>query len=162
MEYSFGSDEYIQYVLNRYAKNLIKIAFTYLKNVSDAEDVVQEVFISLMKRRNGFESEEYEKAWLIRVTINHSKNHLKSAWNRYRAPFEEDIMYLPAEENEILTAVLELPPKYRSVIHLFYYEDYSIAEIARILKKSQGTVGTWLSRGRKLLKEKLDGGFEYE
>lgn len=162
MEYSFGSDEYIQYVLNRYAKNLIRIAFTYLKNMSDAEDVVQEVFISLMKRRDGFESEEYEKAWLIRVTVNHSKNRLKSAWNRFRAPLEEDITYLQEEESEILTAVLELPSKYRTVIHLFYYEGYSIADIAKILKKSQGTVGTWLSRGRKLLKEKLDGGFEYE
>jgi RNA polymerase sigma-70 factor (ECF subfamily) len=160
LNYSFGTDDYIQYVLDKYSKSLFKIAFTYLKNRADAEDIVQEVYISLMGRGSGFDSEEHEKAWLIRVTINMSKNRLKSAWNRFHVPLEEEISYLPEEESDVLAIVLNLPAKYRTVIHLFYYENYSIIEIGNILRKSPGTIGTWLSRGRKLLKTKIDGGFE--
>ncbi len=160
MNYSFGTDEYIHDILDKYSKTLIKIAFTYMKNLADAEDIVQEVYISLMRRGSGFDSEEHEKAWLIRVTINHCKNRLKSAWYRKSVPLDEEISYLPEEESEVLSAVLSLPAKYRSVIHLYYYENYSMQEISEILRKSAGTVGTWLSRGRKLLKAKLDGGLE--
>lgn len=160
MNYSFGTDEYIHNILDKYSKTLIKIAFTYMKNLADAEDIVQEVYISLMRRGSGFDSEEHEKAWLIRVTINHCKNRLKSAWYRKSVPLDEEISYLPEEESEVLSAVLSLPAKYRSVIHLYYYENYSMQEISEILRKSAGTVGTWLSRGRKLLKAKLDGGLE--
>jgi RNA polymerase sigma factor (sigma-70 family) len=160
MEYSFGTDEYIQYVLNKYSKALIRLAFTYSKNLADAEDIVQDVFVSLIKRGSGFDNEEHEKAWLIRVTINKSKNVLKSTWNRTKAPLEEDISYLPQEESEILTVVLNLPAKYRTVIHLFYYENYAMNEIAGMLGKKPATIGTWLSRGRKLLKANLEGGFD--
>ncbi len=162
MKYSFGTDEYIHYILEKYSKSLIKIAFTYMKNIADAEDIVQEVYISLMRRGKDFDSEEHEKAWLIRVTINQCKNRLKSAWYRKSVPLDEDISYLPEEESEVLAAVFELPVKYRSVIHLFYYENYSMQEISKLLRKSPGTIGTWLSRGRKLLKNKLDGGFDHE
>jgi len=160
MNYSFGTDEYIYFILDKYSKTLIKIAFSYMKNTADAEDIVQEVYISLMRRGNGFESDEHEKAWLIRVTINKCKNRLKSAWYHKSVPLDEEISYLPEEESEVLSEVLSLPAKYRSVIHLFYYENYSIQEISEILRKSTGTIGTWLSRGRKLLKTKLEGGFE--
>ncbi len=162
MDYSFGTDEYIQHVLDKYSRMLIKLAFTYVKNIADSEDIIQDVFVSLMKRGNGFESEEHEKAWLIRVTINKCKNHLKSSWNRLKVPLEEDITYLPKEQSEVLALVLDLPKKYRTVIHLFYYENYSMNEIAKMLSKKPATIGTWLSRGRNLLKIKLIGGFEYE
>lgn len=162
MNYSFGTDEYILSVLNKYSVMLIKIAFTYLKNTADAEDAVQEAYLSLMKRGRGFDSEEYEKAWMIRVTINKCKNHLRSAWHRLQVPLNEDISYLPEEENEVLSEVLALPEKYRTVLHLYYYENYSIAEIAGVLRRSPATVGTWLSRGRKLLKTRLNGGFDNE
>jgi len=162
MDYSFGTNEYIQHVLEKYSTMLIKLAFTYVKNIADAEDITQDVFVSLMKKGSNFESEEHEKAWLLRVTINRCKNHLKSSWNKLKVPLEEDISYLPVEEIEVLILVLDLPPKYRSVIHLYYYENYSINEIAKLLTKSPATVGTWLSRGRNLLKTKLIGGFEYE
>lgn len=162
MDYSFGTDEYIQHVLDKYSRMLIKLAFTYVKNIADSEDIIQDVFVSLMKRGNGFESEEHEKAWLIRVTINKCKNHLKSSWNRLKVPLEEDISYLPKEQSEVLALVLDLPKKYRTVIHLFYYENYSMNEIAKMLSKKPATIGTWLSRGRNLLKIKLIGGFEYE
>ena len=168
MKYSFGTDEYINDILNKYAAALIKIAFTYLKSIPDAEDIVQEVYLSLMKRGQGFETDEHEKAWLIRVTINKCKNHLRSAWIRHQAVLEDELSdqsmdsLVTQEENEVLTEVLGLPMKYRTVIHLYYYENYSIEEIAGILKRSTGTIGTWLSRGRKQLKARLNGGFEYE
>jgi len=162
LDYSFGTNEYIQQVLDKYSTILIKLAFTYLKNIADAEDVTQDVFVSLMKREKGFDNEEHEKAWLLRVTINKCKNHLKSAWNRLNVPLEEDISYLSEEQSEVLHIVSDLPEKYRTVIHLFYYEEYSINEIAKILARRPATIGTWLARGRNLLKIKLVGGFEYE
>lgn len=162
MNYSFGTDEYIHYILDKYSTMLIKLAFTYVKNIVDAEDITQDVLVSLMKRSKGFDSEEHEKAWLLRVTINKCKNHLKSSWNRLKVPLEEDISYLPKEQVEVLSIVLDLPVKYRTVIHLFYYEDYSINEIAKMMMRRPATIGTWLSRGRNLLKQKLEGGFEYE
>lgn len=162
MDYSFGTDEYIMHVLDKYSRMLIKLAFTYVKNTADAEDITQDVFVSLIKKESGFENEEHEKAWLIRVTINNCKNHLKSSWNKLKVPLEEDISYLPKEDSDVLGMVLNLPTKYRTVIHLYYYEDYSINEIAAILRKNPATIGTWLARGRNLLKSKLIGGFEYE
>lgn len=160
MVYSFGTNEYIQYVLEKYSKMLIKLAFTYVKNMPDAEDITQDVFVSLMKRGYGFESEEHEKAWLLRVTINNCKNYLKSSWKKLNVPLDEDISYLPKEDSEVLNLVLNLPDKYRAVIHLHYYENYSINEIAKLLRRKPATIGTWLDRGRKLLKSNLIGGFE--
>jgi RNA polymerase sigma factor (sigma-70 family) len=162
MDYSFGTDEYIQRVLDKYSTMLIKLAFTYVKNMADAEDITQDVYVSLIKKGCSFESEEHEKAWLLRVTINKCKNHLKSSWNRLKLPLEEDMGYLPKEESDVLIEVLNLPQKYRSVIHLYYYQNYSINEIGKLLKRSPATVGTWLSRGRNLLKTNLKGGFDYE
>lgn len=162
MKYSFGTNEYIQDVLNKYSDMLIKLAFTYVKNLADAEDITQEVFISLMKNGNNIQNDEHLKAWLIRVTINKCKNHLKSSWIKWSVPLPEDLSYLPKEDSEVLLQLLELPVKYRSVIHLFYYENYSINEIAQLLDKKPATIGTWLSRGRGQLKEKLIGGFDNE
>lgn len=160
--YSFGTDEYIQNILNKYSTTLIRLSFSYVKSLADAEDITQEVFISLMKRGHGFENEEHEKAWLIRVTINKSKNHLKSSWIKLNVPIPEDLGYLPEEESEVLLHLLDLPTKYRSVLHLYYYENYNMNEIAKLLGKKPATIGTWLSRGRNLLKEKLIGGFDNE
>ncbi|MDF2586741.1 MAG: polymerase, sigma-24 subunit, subfamily [Anaerocolumna sp.] len=162
MNSSFGTNEYIQYVVDKYSNMIIKLAFTYVKNISDSEDIAQEVFLSLLKRDINFDNKEHEKAWLIRVTINKCKNQLRSSWNRLKVPLDEELSYIPKEDSEVLTSILGLPKKYRTVIHLYYYEDYSINEIAKLLNKKPATVGTWLSRGRNLLKTKLIGGFEYE
>jgi RNA polymerase sigma-70 factor (ECF subfamily) len=162
MDDSFGTDEYIQYVLENYSTMLLRLAFSYMKNTADAEDICQDVFVSLIRKGSGFESQEHEKAWLLRVTINKCKNRLKTAWYKRNVPLEEDISYLPEEYSEVLSMVLGLPQKYRTVIHLYYYENYSIKEIAGLLGKKQSTVGTMLSRGRTILKNKLVGGFEYE
>lgn len=154
-------NEFIQTVVIKHTNTVVKAAFSYLKNIADAEDITQEVFLTLMQKQPKFENEEHLKAWLIRVAINKCKNHLKSGWFKSNNPIAEDIPYLPPEQNEILSAVLSLDIKYRLPIHLYYYEGYSIKEIAEILRVPIATIGTRLSRGRNILKNKI-GGFENE
>jgi len=158
---SFELNESVRRALGLYSQSLIKIAFAYLKNTADAEEVAQDVFLAYLLKRPVFENGEHEKAWLIRTTINKSKNRLKAGWFRSRNPVPEDLSYLPKEESDVLQAVLSLDKKYRIPIHLHYYEGYSIQEIAAILEAKPATVGTWLARGRALLKEKI-GGMEDE
>lgn len=157
--YSFVDDEYIERVIDSYGKSMLTAAYALLKNTSDAEDAVQEAFIILMQKHPSFKDSEHEKAWLLRVTINISKNMIKSS-RRNNLPIEEDIPYSQKDENEILSCVSALPERYRTIIHLYYYEGYSIKEIASILKLPPATVGTRLSRGRNILKTMLKGDFE--
>ncbi|WP_369688964.1 RNA polymerase sigma factor [Bacillus sp. FJAT-26390] len=159
--HSFELNESVRQALDLYSQSMIKIAFAYLKNIADAEEVAQEVFLTYLQKRPVFNSSEHEKAWLIRTTINKSKNMLKTGWFKSRNPVPEDLSYLPKEESEVLQAVLALDKKYRIPIHLHYYEGYSIQEIADILQSKPATVGTWLARGRLILKEKI-GGLEDE
>lgn len=158
---SFELNESVRRALDLYSQSLIKVAFAYLKSIADAEEVTQEVFLAYLQKRPVFENGEHEKAWLIRTTINKSKNMLKTGWFKSRNPVPEDLSYLPKEENEVLQAVLSLDKKYRIPIHLHYYEGYSIQEIAVIMQSKPATVGTWLARGRFILKEKI-GGLEDE
>ncbi|QHT59378.1 sigma-70 family RNA polymerase sigma factor [Paenibacillus lycopersici] len=150
-------NESVRKALELYAQSLIKIAFAYLKNTADAEEVAQDVFLAYLQKRPVFANREHEKAWLIRTTINKSKNMLKTGWFRSRNPVPEDLSYLPKEESDVLQAVLALDKKYRIPIHLHYYEGYSIQEIAAILQAKPATVGTWLARGRMILKEQMGG-----
>lgn len=161
MNNSFELNEKIQKSVLKYSDSIIRVAFTYVKNIADAEDIAQDTFLAYLNKNPVFESDEHEKAWLIRVTINKCKNLLKTSWFKKSRPLLEDLSYLPKEESDILYLVLELDKKYRLPIHLYYYEGYSINEIAEILGAKPSTVGTWLDRGRKVLKEKL-GGFSYE
>ncbi|REE78699.1 RNA polymerase sigma-70 factor (ECF subfamily) [Paenibacillus taihuensis] len=154
---SYELNESVRRALDKYSQSMIKVAFAYLKNTADAEEVAQDVFLAYLQKRPVFQSSEHEKAWLIRTTINKSKNMLKTGWFRSRNPVPEDLSYLPREESEVLQAVLSLDKKYRIPIHLHYYEGYSIQEIAVILQAKPATVGTWLARGRQLLKEKIGG-----
>ncbi len=161
--YSLTGNEYIKYILDTYSKMIVRLAFTYTKSLCDAEDIAQDVFVSLIEKNKTFENSEHEKAWLIRVTVNKSKNFVKSSWVKKTVPIDEAMTKTTEEKSDdILEEVLKMPEKYRTVIHLFYYEGYSINEIAEILGKSTGTIGTWLSRGRKILKERLEGGFTDE
>lgn len=145
----------VQKAVEKYSRTVLKIAFTYTKNVPDAEDIAQDVFLALFREKKDFRSEEHLKAWLIRVAVNKSKNHVKSSWFVKRKEMPEDLSYLPKEYNDILQAVLSLDEKYRLPIHLFYYEGYSIREISQILKMPSATVGTRLKRGREQLKDLL-------
>lgn len=152
---------FIQSAVKDYSRTIAKTAFSYLKNISDAEDITQEVFLALMQVKIEFENEDHLKAWLIRVAINKSKNLLKSSWFKKTDRIEDDISYLAPEENQLLSVLFKLDVKYRIPLHLYYYEGYSIKEIGEILKLPIGTVGTRLSRGRKLLKDVI-GGFDDE
>lgn len=158
------SQDYVRYVLDTYSQTLIKLSYTYVRNVCDAEDIAQDVFVALLKRGKPFESPEHEKAWLLRTVINKSKNHLRSSWIKRTVSLDDnddsETDTRADEKTQVMEAVLSLPEKYRTVIHLFYYNGYSINEIAGIVGKKPATVGTLLARGRDLLKKMMIGGFD--
>ncbi len=150
---SFGTDEYINRIVKTYSNSLLKTAFAILKSTADAEDAVQDVFLKLIRRKPVFNDREHEKAWLLRVTINTSKNMLKSS-SRNNVPINDETPYSD-ENSELLAVVMSLPERYRTVVHLYYYEGYSIKETAAILRLPAATVGTRLARARKLLKGEI-------
>ena len=152
MELKASRNERIRHLVDGYSRSLHRLAFTYLKNTQDAEDVAQEVFLKYLKSAPEFQNVEHEKAWLIRVTINRCKNLLKSRWWRSRRPLPDDLSYLMEEESGLIQWVMALDEKYRLPIHLHYYEGYAIKEIARILGEKPATIGTRLARGRELLR----------
>ena len=145
----------IERVVNEYATMLLRVAYSQLNNRAEAEDTVKEVLLKYMEKAPIFQSEEHEKAWLLRVTVNHCKNHLASAWFRKRADLDEGIPALDNEELEVVSAVAALPAKYRAVVHLYYFEGYSTKEIAEILHSRPNTVSSRLSRARALLAKAL-------
>lgn len=142
----------------QYGDRVFSAAFSVCQNRADADDVVQNTFLKYHTMDLDFESETHIKAWLLRVAMNQAKDLLKSFWRKNKVAWEEYMNELPFEEPEdsrLFEAVMRLPSKYRVVIHLFYYEDYAVAEIAEILKCREGTVKSQLNRGRKLLKTML-------
>ena len=149
-------DIYIQEVVDRYSDMLVRITFIHMKNRNDAEDVAQEIFLKLIEKPRIFESREHEKAWLIRTAVNLCKDRLKSSWFRKRVELTDDYSCTTPEKNQVLSSVMELPVKYRSIVLLFYYEGYSIPEISKILHLKESTVGSQLYRARNMLKIKLE------
>ena len=149
-------------IVEQYADMVLQIAYQNLKNRADAEEITQEVFLRLITSAPVFAGEEHQKAWLIRVTINLCKNHLKTVWNRRTTTLDETCFPMEEDQRELLCAVCELPAKFRNVIYLQVYQGYSVAEIAQILGRSKNTVGSWLYRGRAKLKQQLKGGCEDE
>lgn len=132
----------------------------HLKNHADTEDIFQTVFLKYALHTEPFTDAEHEKAWLIRITINACKDLLKSFFRSRTVSLDEVLEQpaeLPPDHREVLEAVLSLPQKYRDVIYLHYYEDYSAPEIGRILKKNVNTVYTLLGRARQQLREALGG-----
>ena len=154
-----SKEEYIKYMVDKYADMVYRLAISRTRNKEDGEDVFQEVFLKLSKKLPQFENENHEKAWLIRVTINCSKNLLESAWNKKTVPLEYEISFSQEEISDVYFEVLKLPQKYRTVIHLFYYERLSLEEISKILNQNINTTKTQLSRAREKLKNNLKGGF---
>lgn len=157
---SFGTDEYIGRIVTQYSDTLLRIAMTRLSSPADAEDAVQEVFLRLLTAKPHFRDGEHEKAWLIRATI-HRAVDIRRSRERQNLPLEEaEAVAAPEGRNsELLSAIQALPEKYSSVIHLYYYEGYSIHEIAKTLGLPSPTVGTRLSRGRERLKKLLKEDF---
>ncbi len=146
--------------IERYSDTVQRLCIVYLKNHADTEDVFQTVFFKYYLSSAVFESDEHEKAWIIRVTINACKDWLKSFF-RSRTVSLDEIIELPSEapqgSNDVLEAVLSLPVKYRNVVYLHYYEGYTAPQISNILHKNVNTVYTLLTRSKELLREKLGG-----
>ena len=149
-------------IIDEYADMVYRIALTRCRCIENAEDVFQEVFMRFSIKSPKFESKEHEKAWLIRVTINLTKNVRESAWNRKVVRLDESMVFNTKEENDVYSTVCELPQNYRTVIYLLYYEGYKVKENSNILNKNEGTIKTWLFRAREILREKLEGGFDDE
>lgn len=152
--------------LSLYKDMVYRIAFTYLRNKADAEDISQDTFLKLYLREEEFKDAESEKAWLIRVTLNACCNLKKSFWQGRRDDMPENMPSsetFTTEESRLYHAVFDLPDKYRVVILLYYYEEYSVKEISSITGTNPSTVQTRLDRGRKRLKKQLEkqGGFYY-
>ena len=136
----------------KYNNTVYSVIFNYVQNTEDTADLLQEVFIKLFATEDDFQSDEHMKAWLIRVSINLCKNHLRSVKIRKIVPLEEDIPFFDQrEDNDLLKVVFTLPEKYRIPIHLFYYESYRIKEIGNILDMPEATVKIRLKRAREKL-----------
>lgn len=148
-----------------YMDNVFAVAFNYFRDPSDADDIVQEVLLKLLKSDVEFESDEHIRNWLLKVAVNQCRKVSVSSWFRKNMPLQEyaeSLRYDDPEESALFFAVMGLPKKYRVVIHLFYYEDYSTAEIAKMLGMNESTVRTRLRRARLKLKEVLKDGWEDE
>ena len=141
-----------------------RLAVLNTRNRYEAEDVFQEVFLKLFRHKEGICNEEHLKAWLIRVTVNQCKSLAVTVWNKRRVSMESvaeqgEEMQADEGESEVYEAVKKLPPKYREVIHLFYYEELQIREIAAVLERNEATIKTQLARGRQMLEKMLKGAF---
>lgn len=149
-------------LLNQYGNAILRLAYSYLHNQADAEDMVQDTLMKYLQTAPKLDSPEHEKAWLLRVAANLSKNRI--AYNQVRQADELDER-LAAEGREDLSFVWEavktLPEQYRAAIHLYYYEGYPTAEIARILQRKESSVRSDLRRGREKLKGILKEAYDF-
>lgn len=150
---SLRTDDCPQSVIEYYSSMVYRLAFARTGTKHDADDVFQEVFLRYIKRNPCFEQEEHRKAWFLRVTINCCNNFWGSLWRKKTGELTADIEFETRENLELYTELQKLPPKYRELIHLFYYEDMSLEEISLLLGRKNSTVRTQLTRARAMLKE---------
>ena len=148
----------IQQIFERQHRRVYRIAMMMLQNSADAEDAVQNVFLKFVEKGQEFNDEEHENAWFITVTKNYCKDQLKSSWKK-----QVDFVEIPEtasteEEAEdiLLPYIMNLKEKYREVLYLYYYEEYSVKEMARILGRGESTLQTQLSAARGKLKKILE------
>lgn len=137
--------------VERYADMVFRLALSYLKNRADAEDVMQETLLKLyaQSRKVPFASEEHQRFWVVRVAVNECKKLLRSPWRRRTGSLEEleqEAAFDTPVQSELFRQVMALPPKYRAAIYLYYYENYSVREVADALGANPSTVQTWLMR----------------
>jgi len=166
----YAGEKEVLETYQKYKDTVYKLAYSYCKNKSQAEDAFQEVFYKFMVHHPRFKTFEHEKAWFIRTTINVCKDLLKVKWNHSVVRLEDwdGEKAVPTEScnafDELREAVLALPEKYRMPIHLYYYEGYSVREIAQMLHRSERAIQTQLQRGREKIKQSMErrGGYEIE
>lgn len=154
-----NDDEFTRIAL-KYSDSIFRIAFNYSRSRADSDDIVQNVLLKYYKCDKEFESEEHIRNWLLRVAVNESKKLLISPFKKKIIPLDEvgeELIFEHKEESDLYYAVMELPPKYRITVYMYYYEDYSVEEIADILKVNSSTIRTCLMRAREKLKSKLLG-----
>ncbi len=148
-------------LIKKYEKTVYRLAWSFMKNRQDTDDIYQEVFLRYFRKKPEFESEEHERAWFIRTTINCCKSYFLSGWFRRTMALDDRTAgtqesYEMEERSDVYYAVMALPVKYRTVIHLFYYEGYTVREIAELTGEKVTTITTRLNRGREQLRDVLD------
>ncbi len=154
------SEQEVNRAIERYSDTVQRLCLVYLKNHADTEDVFQNVFFKYYLSSVVFKSDEHEKAWIIRVTVNACKDWLKNFFRSRTVPLNEvaELASNVSQENkDVLEAVLSLPAKYRDVVYLHYYENYTAPQISQILHKNVNTIYTLLTRSKELLREKMGG-----
>ena len=151
------SADWMDRLVRQHGDRLLRTAAAMMGSKEEAEDVVQDAFLTLLKKDPAFQSPEHETAWLIRVTVNLCKSRLRSHWWKTRVPLLESHPAQDEEQQGLMESVLKLPSKYRIVIHLFYYEGYPTKEIAALTGQSDSAVRSQLSRARHMLRNSLEG-----
>ena len=145
------TDEQFQEIVDRCGDTVFRLAYSYLKNRADAEDVMQETLLKRCLETKPFASPEHEKHWLVRVASNECKHILRSPWRKRTAPLEdaeEAAVFDEPAQSDLFRQVMSLPPKYRAAIYLHYYEGYPVQDIAELMHAKTSTVQTWLMRAR--------------
>ena len=158
--------DYISDLLNKYGDMVLRIAYTYLKNRADAEDIVQDVFLRIIDKKPSFNDENHEKSWLIRATINMCKNKVNLFWNKNKCSIDDVQEFAVNDkyntDTSVFQAVMALGEKYRVVVYMYYYEGYSTPEIAKVIGKSETTIRSLLHRARNKLKDMLKEDYDFE
>lgn len=150
-------------LLDQYGNSVLRLAYSYLHNMSDAEEILQETLIRYLQTAPEFENSAHEKAWLMKVAANLSKNRIDYNQRRATDELKEELLAQDQEDlSFVWEAVKALPEQYRETIHLFYYEGYSTAQIARILTRKESSVRSDLRRGREKLKQVLKEAYDFE
>ena len=148
----------VERLVETYSDLILRLSYSYLKSTEDAKDICQTVFLKLLEKPRTFAAPEHERAWIIRTAANICKDVLKSHWRRTTVDMDAagDVPAPQAEEGSLLAAVGLLPPKYRAVIYLYYYEGYNAREIGDLLGEKPATISTRLDRGRRRLRDLLE------
>ena len=145
---------------------MLRIAYTYLKNRADAEDIVQDVFLRIIDKKPSFNDESHEKSWLIRATINMCKNKVNMFWNKNKCSIDDVQEFAVSDkyntDTSVFQAVMALGEKYRVVVYMYYYEGYSTPEIADVIGKNETTIRSLLHRARNKLKDMLKEDYDFE
>ena len=152
------TDAEFETAVDRYGDMVFRLAYSYLKNRTDAEDVMQETLLKLYTCQKPFESPDHQRNWLVRVAVNECRRLLRTPWRRRTDSLEEQseiAAFDTPAQSSLFQEVMTLPPKYRVAIYLHYYEGYAVKEIAAIMKANPSTVQTWLARARGELKTRL-------
>ena len=151
----------IERIVETYSDGLIRLAMHHVKNITEAQDVVQDVFLKYMKKQPSFASNEHEKAWFYRVCINRCKDYQRHWWQKNRSDIDyESVISRKEEDIDLLEEIRKLNFHERNAIYLFYYEQYSTKEIAQIYHVKENTVSSWLHRAKQKLKNQLKGEWE--